>query len=79
MREKQDFEFVNEEIWQLVSGRFGCDHVIKRYYATRGGSYISSSLIEIDSRFKWIPVFIVRADDLMNGRIQADSFSLSFA
>ena len=36
-------------------------------------------MTEIDSRFKWIPVFIMRADDLSNGRIQADSFSISYA
>ena len=79
VREKQDFEFVNEEIWQLLNGRYGCDQVIKRFYASRGNSVFSSSLTEIDSRFKWIPVFIMRADDLINGRTQADSFSICYA
>ena len=79
VREKQDFEFVSEEIWQMLNTRYGSDQVIKRFYASRGNSVFSSSLTEIDSRFKWIPVFIVRADDLINSRVQADSFKISYA
>ena len=79
VREKQDFEFISEAIWQMLNTRYGSDHVIKRFYASRGNSVFSSSLTEIDARFKWIPVFIVRADDLINSRVQADSFKINYA
>ena len=69
VRERQDFEFVNEEIWEFLNSRYGCDQVIKRFYASRGTSTFSSSLAEIDARLKKIPCFIVNADDLLNGRI----------
>lgn len=69
VREKQDFEFISEEIWQTLNNGYGSDHTIKRFYASRGNSVFSSSLTEIDARFKWIPVFIVRADALQNGRV----------
>lgn len=31
-REKMHFEFINEEMWQFLKAKYGCDHVIKRYY-----------------------------------------------
>lgn len=79
VREKQHFEFVNEQIWEKLKTGYGCDQEIKRFYASRGNSVFSSGITEIDSRYKWIPVFVVRADDLINGRVQADSFSISYA
>ena len=64
VRERINFEFVNEEIFLFLKEKYGCDQPIKRYYAARG-TY--TSLCEVDARFKSIPVFFARADDLYRG------------
>lgn len=74
-RERTDFEFVNEEIWQFLKEKYGCDSTIKRWYAARG-SY--TSLIEVDARFKLIPVFFARADELYKGLYTPENFEISF-
>jgi len=66
VRERQDFELINEELWKFLSERYGCDTTIKRYYVNKGAGYFQSS--EIDCRLELIPVFIARADDLYAGR-----------
>ena len=71
-REKQHFEFINEEMWQFLKSKYGCDHVIKRYYISQG--YLS----KIDARMQLIPTFIVRADDLYAGRISEQSFKICY-
>ena len=75
VREKQNFEFVSEEIWRFVESRYGCDQTIKRYYVSRSSTFMSS-MAEVDGRLKWIPVFIVKSDDLYNDRVQPDSFHI---
>ena len=32
VRERMQFEFINEEMWTFLKSKYGCDHVIKRYY-----------------------------------------------
>ena len=63
-RERLHFEFVNEEIWLFLKEKYGCDQTIKRWYTARG-TY--TSLCEVDARFKLVPVFVVRADDMYRG------------
>ena len=75
VRERTDFEFINEEMWTFLKEKYGCDTAIKRYYASKGAIY---SICEIDSRYRLIPVFIVRADDLYADRITEESFKLSY-
>ena len=77
-REKQNFEFVSEDIWKFLESRYECDHTIKRFYVSRSSTFMSS-LAEVDGRLKWIPVFIVRADDLLHSRVQQDSFHIDYA
>ena len=74
VRERINFEFVNEEIWLFLKDKYGCDQSIKRWYAARG-TY--TSLCEVDARFKLIPVFFVRADDLYRGAYTDETFSLN--
>ena len=74
VRERINFEFLNEEIWLFLKEKYGCDQAIKRWYAARG-TY--TSLCEIDTRFKLIPVFFVRADDLYRGAYTDETFSLN--
>jgi len=59
VRERQHFEFVSEEIWEFLNTRYGSDHVIKRFYASKSTINFSSSNCEVDARFKRIPVCIV--------------------
>ena len=44
VRERTHFEFINEDMWQFLKSRYGCDYAIKRYYMSKG--YLS----EIDAR-----------------------------
>ena len=69
-RERMHFEFVNEEIWQFLKSKYDCDQTIKRWYAARG-TY--TSLCEVDARFKQVPVFFVRADDMYKGAYNEES------
>lgn len=39
-REKIDFEFISEELWNFLQTRYGCDQVVKRFY-TKGSGYFS--------------------------------------
>jgi hypothetical protein len=32
MREKMDFEYCTEEMWQFVNSRYGSDTTVKRFY-----------------------------------------------
>ena len=66
------FEFINEEMWQFLKTRYGCDYVIKRYYMQKG--YLS----EIDSRMQLIPTFIVRSEDLYAGRMTEENFKICY-
>ena len=38
MRERQHFEFVNEELWDFLKARYGCDQTVKRYYSVSKNS-----------------------------------------
>ena len=64
VRERVDFEFINEEMWTFLKEKYGCDTPIKRYYVSKGAIY---SINEIDCRYKLIPILIVRADELYTG------------
>ena len=72
VRERIDFEFINEELWQFLKSRYGCDYVIKRYYMQKG--YLS----EIDARMQLIPTFMVRSEDLYAGQITEETFKVSY-
>ena len=74
-RERMHFEFVNEAIWNFLSERYGCDHEIKRFYVNKGQFYSS---VSIDARLKLIPIYLVRADDLYEGKHNKQTFKLSF-
>ena len=74
-REKMDFEFVNEEIWNFLNGKYGSDTAIKRFYASKGTIY---SICEIDCRYKQVPVCVIRSEDLYNGRINDQSLQANY-
>ena len=61
VRERMDYEVLNEELWEFLSSRYTTNHTIKRYYVSKGSFY---SLCEVETRFKMVPVIIVRADDV---------------
>ncbi len=61
VRERINYEVINEELWDFLSTRYKANHTIKRYYVSKGSFY---SLCEVETRFKMVPVIIVRADDL---------------
>ena len=65
MRERSNYEFWSEELWNFIKSRYGCDHEIKRFYHKQGAYY---SLTEVEARYKEVPVYIVRAEDLYAGK-----------
>ena len=75
MREKTNYEFWSEELWNYVKSRYGCDHEIKRFYHKQGSYY---SLTEVEARYKEIPVFIVRTEDLYGSKYTNDTFQINY-
>ena len=75
MRERSNYEFLSEELWNFVKTRYGCDHEIKIYYHKQGSYY---SLTEVESRYKEVPVCIVRAEDLYAGKCDNDTFRINY-
>ena len=69
VRERQNYDFINEELWEFLKERYGANHTVKRYYVGKGSYY---SLCEVEARFKMIPVWIVRADDLYQGNCSVE-------
>ena len=75
MRERTNYEFWSEELWNFVKDRYGCDHEIKRFYHKQGTYY---ALTEVEARYKEVPVCIVRAEDLYAGKCDKDWFAISY-
>ena len=74
-RERQHFEFVNEEMWNFLKARYEVDHEIKRLYVNKGTYDVQ---VSIDARLKLIPIVFVRADDLYAGKLTAENFEIAY-
>ena len=64
MRENADYEIFSEEMFNFVKTKYGVDKIIKRYY--QKGSYMYSTSLE--TRFKNVPVHVVRNDVIREGK-----------
>ena len=71
--ERDKFEFWSEDLWNFVYERYGCDHVIKRFYVKMNAAY---ALTEVEWRFKEVPVCIVKAEDLYAGKCTRENFKV---
>ena len=71
--ERDAFEFWSEDLWNFVHDRYGCDHVIKRFYVKMNSAY---ALTEVEWRFKEVPVYIVKAEDLYAGKHTGENFQV---
>ena len=73
INDREKFEFWSEELWNFVMQRYGCDHVIKRFYVKMNAAY---SLTEVEWRYKEVPVCIVKAEDLYAGKCSGENFNV---
>lgn len=64
-REGYDFEIYNQELWDFLSSRYTADTTIKRYYQKASYGYLT----ECEVRFVVLPVIILNADDMLNGKL----------
>lgn len=70
VREGSDYEFITEELWVFLKQRYGVDQEIKRFYTKSSGKYIMlSSSTTVESRFSVVPIFLVKGEDLLEGKV----------
>ena len=70
VREKTDYEYCTEEMWEFINSRYGSDTAIKRFYQKSKYSYYS----EIELRFKFVPVILGSSKKLLAGEYSEENF-----
>ena len=70
VREKKDYEFITEQLWCWLKEHYEADHEVKRLYVKQNTKFIYSSMTSVESRFKLVPVMLVKGEDIISGKVQ---------